>query len=251
MDSPFEVLGLDADADDEEIERAYRRRVLETHPDHGGSAEEFQAVRAAYEELQSGDWADVDVRPSSRGADGDADGDEASGGENGRSPGAARQQSGSGSGSGSGDEGAPSRQTTARVEYLNYDVVADRGWSLDDDDLFDAAADADLDPDDYGQFLVEPHESLLEAAENRGFAWPYACRGGACANCAVAVVEGELDMPANHVLSEEMLDRGFRLSCIGAPLTDELKVVYNVKHLPGLDDLRLPADRFERTLLND
>ena len=131
-----------------------------------------------------------------------------------------------------------------RVEYVNYDALDDHGWSLDDPELFETVSDAGLDPVDYGRLLVEPRESLLEGAENRGFTWPYACRGGACANCAVAVVEGELDQPPNHVLSQELLDRGIRLSCVGVPTTDDLKVVYNVKHLPDLDELLLPAKRF-------
>jgi ferredoxin len=137
------------------------------------------------------------------------------------------------------------------VEYLDYEVLADLGWGLDDDDLFEKAAGAGLDPDDYGRLLVEPREFLLEAAEHRGFAWPYACRGGACANCAVAVVEGEMTMPPGHILPQEMLDRGIRLSCVCEPSTEEAKVIFNVKHLPGLDELRLPADRFERERASD
>jgi hypothetical protein len=49
-----------------------------------------------------------------------------------------------------------------------------------------------------------------------------------------------MSMPVNHILTPEMVDRGIRLSCVSEPLTDELRVVYNVKHLPGLDELRLP-----------
>ena len=222
MESPFDVLRIDADADDAEIERAYRRRVLEAHPDHGGTAAEFQRVRRAYEEIQAG------YRPVADDADGEAD-DRID-----RDP----------------DEGSDEPENS-RVEYLNYEVLDDHGWDLADDDLFAKASAADLDPADYGMFLVEPGESLLEAAESRGFAWPYACRGGACANCAVAVVEGEMETPGNHILSTEFLDRGIRLSCISAPQSPELKVVYNVKHLPGLDELRLPADRFERAHATD
>ncbi|WP_435067482.1 ferredoxin Fer [Haloplanus sp. C73] len=204
MDAPFDVLGIERDADDATVDAAYRRRVLETHPDQGGSARAFQRVKRAYEAIQS-------MR-----ADGVTDTDDAT-------------------------------AATSRVEYLNYEVVADRGWALDDGALFDRASAADLDPTDYGEFLVEPGETLLEAAENRGFAWPYACRGGACANCAVAVVDGEMTEPIDHVLPAELTERGIRLSCIGAPATAELRVVYNVKHMPELDDLRLPPYRFERT----
>jgi len=49
----YEILGLDRDADDDEIKRAFRKRVLEVHPDKGGSHEEFIKVREAYECLIS------------------------------------------------------------------------------------------------------------------------------------------------------------------------------------------------------
>ena len=206
MESPFEILGIDSDASDAEITRAYRRRVKEVHPDHGGSASEFQAVQTAYARLRGEDGESLDTE----------------------------------------GESVAERRPSSQVEYLDYEVLADRRWTLDDDDLFEKAAAADLDPADYGRMVVQPHESLLEAAENRGFAWPYACRGGACANCAVAVVAGELSMPGDHILPSEMLDRNIRLSCNGVPATEELQVVYNLKRRPDLDDLRLPPDRFER-----
>ncbi|MGB9961085.1 ferredoxin Fer [Halobacterium sp. MBLA0001] len=220
MDSRFEVLGVSPDADEAAIERAYRRRVVETHPDQGGSRERFQLVRAAYDAIEAGDAdgfdeADVDTDP----------------------------------GDGGFERAPESAETT--VEYLNYAVAADAGWALDDDDLFANAAAADLDPVDHGEFTVEPGESLLEAAERRGWRWPYACRGGACANCAVAVTDGALSMPTDHILTADLIDQGFRLSCNGVPLSPELRVVYNVKHLPGLAELRLPPYPFEQAHVDD
>jgi ferredoxin len=204
VDSPFEILGVDPDANDEEIVRAYRERVIEAHPDQGGSRREFRAVKTAYEQIKSGDERDIEREP-------DED-----------------------------DE-----QPGSEVEYLNYEVLDDYGWDIDDGDLFENASEADLDATDHGHFVVKPDESLLEAAEDRGFAWPFACRGGACTNCAVAVKEGEMPPPASHVLPPEMIDRGIRLSCMTAPTTDA-KIVYNVKHLPEVAELLLPASRFER-----
>ena len=211
MGSPFDVLSVDPDAEDAEIKRAYRRRAKEAHPDQGGSVEEFQRVRAAYEAIRSGAVERFDG----------TDADEVN----------------------SADDTDPDRP---RVEYLNYEVFNDHGWSLSDEDLFERAAAADLGAADYGRFPVDPGETLLEAAENRGFAWPFACRGGACANCAVVVAEGELSTPVDHILPAEMVERGVRLSCVGEPLTDELSVVYNVKHMPDLEELRLPPRPFER-----
>lgn len=43
------ILGVTPDARPAEIDAAYRRRRSETHPDRGGSAEEFDAVQRAYE----------------------------------------------------------------------------------------------------------------------------------------------------------------------------------------------------------
>jgi ferredoxin len=225
VESPFEILGIEPDADDDDVQQAYRRRVMETHPDHGGSRDEFRAVVDAYEALQTDDpVATFEDRYADNGAEETVAAEEADGEE---------------------EVEADPRTDWPLVEFLNYEVLEDEGWTLEDEDLFEKAAEADLDATDYGQFLVEPTETVLEAAEHGGFSWPFACRGGACANCAVAVVDGEVEMPSNHILSSEMLDRGVRLSCISAPVTDDLKVVYNIKHLPGLDELRLPADRFE------
>jgi ferredoxin len=216
VDTPSDVLGVPPDADEATVERAYRRRVKEAHPDHGGSTREFQRVRAAYRavvagEASAGDGSDEPWDPA---RDPDAD-------------------------------------PTVAVEYLNYDVLVDHGWSLDDDDLFERAARADLDPADHGRVELDPEAYVLAGAEAGGQTWPYACRGGACANCAVAVVEGDVTMTVDHVLPDEALDRGLRLSCVGVPTTDEVRLVYNVKELPALDDLRLPPYPFERSAADD
>lgn len=214
MESPFDVLRIDSDVDEEEITQAYRQRVKEAHLDQGGTISEFHRVQTAYATLNAGDSVE----------DHDNERDDAI---------------------------DHHHRDSSRVEYLNYAILDDYGWTLDDADLFGKAAAEDLDPVDYGTFLVQPHESLLEAAENRGFAWPYACRGGACANCAVRVVEGDVEMPANTILPPEMIERGIRLSCIGMPTTEKITIVYNIKHRPGLDELRLPPRPFEQAYATD
>lgn len=45
-----EILGVDIDASKSEIKKAYREKVLETHPDKtGGSSQEFIKIQEAYE----------------------------------------------------------------------------------------------------------------------------------------------------------------------------------------------------------
>ena len=219
---PFAVLGVDRDADDETIKRAYRRRAKETHPDRGGSDAEFKRVKDAYETIQAGDVDD----------DAEAFVDDL---------GAETVE----------QEPRPEPEPDTEVTYLNYAVLADHGWSLDDDDLFEKAAAADLDEVDYGRFTVEDEQSLLDAAEASGHAWPFACRGGACANCAVAVTDGELSQLVDHILPDELIDEGIRLSCNGKPESDSLEVVYNLEKRDDLADLKLPSDRFNKARADD
>lgn len=49
----FDVLGVTPNATDAEVKSAYHRRVKETHPDAGGSAEAFREVQEAYETLST------------------------------------------------------------------------------------------------------------------------------------------------------------------------------------------------------
>jgi curved DNA-binding protein CbpA len=217
VESPFEVLGIPPDADDGEIVDAYRERVKEAHPDQGGSTAEFQAVKTAYERLQNG------YEP------GDPIPDETA----------------------EPEPETPPEPEDPMVEFLNFEVLEDHGWALDDEDLFEKAADAGLRSADFGRFYVDPNDTLLEAAEKNGFAWPFACRGGACTNCAVAVVDGEMPSPASHILPPDLTEKGIRLSCIAAPVSDDAKIVYNLKHLPEVSELLLPASRFEQASSTD
>ena len=108
---------------------------------------------------------------------------------------------------------------------------------MDADDLFEQAADADLGDEDYGTLEVNQGEYILEAAEAQGYDWPFSCRAGACANCAAIVKQGDIDMDMQQILSdEEVSEKNVRLTCIGSPTADEVKIVYNAKHLDYLQN---------------
>ena len=49
--SPYDVLGVSSNVGQDELRRAYRRLLRETHPDTGGSAERFNAVQVAWERV--------------------------------------------------------------------------------------------------------------------------------------------------------------------------------------------------------
>lgn len=49
--SPYEVLGVAASASDDELRRAFRRALRNTHPDTGGDPKRFTAVQLAWERV--------------------------------------------------------------------------------------------------------------------------------------------------------------------------------------------------------
>ena len=104
MVSPFDVLEVDEDADEATIERAYRERIKQAHPDQGGTLEEFQLVRRAYRELDDRD--ENDDASAADAADTDvADIDLT-------------------------DEEGDAEVEPVRVEFLDYEVLDDSGSSL-------------------------------------------------------------------------------------------------------------------------
>jgi 2Fe-2S type ferredoxin len=125
----------------------------------------------------------------------------------------------------------------AAVEFLDYEVVQERGWDPNDPAVFERATAADLPEEDHAVVDVGAGEYILEAAEAAGYDWPYSCRAGACTNCAAIVVEGEVDMAMQQVLTDEEVEKkDIRLTCVATPETERIKLLYNAKHLDCLQN---------------
>ena len=69
--------------------------------------------------------------------------------------------------------------------------------------------------------------SVLEAALNNDIDAPYACRAGVCASCRCRLIEGEVEMAANHALEDYEVERGYILSCQAYPTTARLVLDYD------------------------
>eukprot|EP00659_Diplonema_papillatum_P003980 gene3980-6172_t len=54
LQDPYAILGVSATTSLADAKRAYRRKALKTHPDMGGSVEQFTLVHAAYEAILAG-----------------------------------------------------------------------------------------------------------------------------------------------------------------------------------------------------
>ena len=63
-------------------------------------------------------------------------------------------------------------------------------------------------------------EYILEAAEEAGLNLPYDCRSGTCTTCIQKCLEGEMDQDLAFALDDEDEEKGYRLICIGSPLSD-------------------------------
>jgi 2Fe-2S type ferredoxin len=121
------------------------------------------------------------------------------------------------------------------VEYLSYEVVEENGWDVRDPENFEKADEMELNGETYGRFEVDEDEYILDAAEEAGIETFYECRMGTCATCAAVLVEGEVDMDVPPILSPDEEEKGFRLTCIGVPESDELKLVLGAKEHEDLD----------------
>jgi CDP-4-dehydro-6-deoxyglucose reductase, E3 len=72
------------------------------------------------------------------------------------------------------------------------------------------------------QFIVDEHETVLQAALRQGVVLPYGCKTGACGSCKVRVVSGEFDQGAHSAgaLKPEEAAAGMALMCCAQPRTD-------------------------------
>jgi len=70
-------------------------------------------------------------------------------------------------------------------------------------------------------------QSVLDAALAAAIDAPYACKAGVCSTCRAMVLEGEVEMRANHALEDYEVRRGYVLTCQSYPLSERLVVSYD------------------------
>jgi len=70
----YETLEISVTATTEEVKKAYRKKALQTHPDKGGSEEEFKKVSMAYEILSDPDKREIYNKHGKKGIEDDNSG---------------------------------------------------------------------------------------------------------------------------------------------------------------------------------
>jgi len=76
--------------------------------------------------------------------------------------------------------------------------------------------------------MTKDYNNILDAALGAGADLPFACKGGVCATCKCKVMEGEVAMKVNYALEEDEVSKNYVLSCQAVPLTDKVKLNYDV-----------------------
>lgn len=73
---------------------------------------------------------------------------------------------------------------------------------------------------------VAANQSILEAGLEAGLALPYNCRSGQCGACVALCERGKVEMAYNEVLTDEEVGLGQVLTCVGHPLTSDVRIVF-------------------------
>ena len=73
-------------------------------------------------------------------------------------------------------------------------------------------------------FKVEPDSTILESALDLGIDLPYSCQSGLCTACRGKCLSGKVKLDEEEGLSEAELEEGYVLTCVGHPLTDDVKI---------------------------
>ncbi len=77
-------------------------------------------------------------------------------------------------------------------------------------------------------FEVPDGMSILEAAVANDLDAPFACKAGVCSTCRARLIEGEVDMVANHALEDYEVEAGYVLTCQCYPLSEKVVVDYDL-----------------------
>jgi ferredoxin-NADP reductase len=68
-----------------------------------------------------------------------------------------------------------------------------------------------------------PH-TILQSARQAGITLPYSCETGKCGSCLARVLQGQVWMSYNEVLTERDIEKGLILTCVGFPVGGDVEM---------------------------
>jgi ring-1,2-phenylacetyl-CoA epoxidase subunit PaaE len=76
------------------------------------------------------------------------------------------------------------------------------------------------------RFVVDPGESIMEKGLTLGIDIPNSCQYGNCTTCKAKLLSGKLKLVDQTGLTEEEIQQGYCLTCIGYPASDNIVILY-------------------------
>lgn len=73
-------------------------------------------------------------------------------------------------------------------------------------------------------FEVDNESTILETALTLGIDLPHSCQSGLCTACMGKCTEGRVKLDEEDSLTEEEMDEGYVLTCVGHPVTDKVVI---------------------------
>jgi len=74
------------------------------------------------------------------------------------------------------------------------------------------------------KFSVKPDSTILETALDLDIDLPYSCQSGLCTACRGRLLAGKVKLDEEEGLSDSEREEGYVLTCVGHPLTDDVKI---------------------------
>jgi ring-1,2-phenylacetyl-CoA epoxidase subunit PaaE len=74
------------------------------------------------------------------------------------------------------------------------------------------------------KLTVGPKTTILDAALDADIDMPYSCQSGLCTACRGKCLSGKVHMDEREGLSDEEIEEGYVLTCVGHPLTDDVVI---------------------------
>ncbi|MDH5610671.1 MAG: ferredoxin--NADP reductase [Cyclobacteriaceae bacterium] len=80
-----------------------------------------------------------------------------------------------------------------------------------------------LDGESYS-LTLDKSKTILQQALEKNLDMPYSCQSGLCTACRAKCLEGEISIAEAEGLTQEEIEEGFVLTCVGKPLSNVIRI---------------------------
>jgi ring-1,2-phenylacetyl-CoA epoxidase subunit PaaE len=118
--------------------------------------------------------------------------------------------------------GVPATKVFHESFFSNVSEV-DKEAAIVEQGIIERTVKVIYDGDEF-EFTVPAHSTILEAAEEADVDLPYSCQSGLCTACRGKCLSGKIHMDETEGLSQNEIENGYILTCVGHPLTDNVVI---------------------------